>query len=182
MSAGRDRVLILGGAKSGKSSYALDLAQAWGGRLVYLATAQAGDEEMAARIARHRDARGPDWRTVEEPLELEASLRRADGEDAVLLVDCLTLWTSNLMLSAGLDDRALQERFAGLCRLLPALRARSILVANEVGLGIVPDHALARRFRDQAGSLNQQLARACRRVILVAAGLPLALKGRLPNL
>lgn len=181
MSAARDSTLILGGAKSGKSSYAQALAEAWGGRLVYVATAQAGDQEMKTRIARHQAQRGQAWDTLEEPLELEAALKRADGEDTVLLVDCLTLWLSNLMLAAELDDAALQERFEALRRVLPDLRSRIILVANEVGMGIVPDNALARRYRDQAGSLSQQLAKTCGRVILVTAGLPLALKGDLPN-
>ena len=181
MSAASDSTLILGGAKSGKSSYAQALAEAWGGRLVYVATAQAGDQEMKARIARHQAQRGEAWATLEEPLELEAALKRADGADTVLLVDCLTLWLSNLMLAADLDDAALQKRFEALSRVLPELRSRVILVANEVGMGIVPENALARRYRDRAGSLNQQLARTCGRVILVAAGLPLALKGDLPN-
>jgi adenosylcobinamide kinase/adenosylcobinamide-phosphate guanylyltransferase len=175
------KVLILGGAKSGKSSQAQKLAEAWGGRLVYLATAQAGDREMRARIARHQAQRGAAWRTVEEPLELEAALREADGPDAVLLVDCLTLWLSNLVLGANLSDAEVAERGEALAALLPALRARVILVANEVGLGIVPENALARRWRDLAGSLNQRLARACDTVLLVTAGLPLALKGHIPT-
>ncbi|RJX31448.1 MAG: bifunctional adenosylcobinamide kinase/adenosylcobinamide-phosphate guanylyltransferase [Desulfarculus sp.] len=182
MNGGPQSVLVLGGAKSGKSAYAQALAQSWGGRLVYVATGQAGDEEMAQRIARHQARRGPAWQTLEEPLALEQALRGADGPGAVLLVDCLTLWLSNLMLASGLDDAALQERFAALCGQLPSLKARTILVANEVGLGIVPENALARRFRDQAGSLNQQLAVACDRVVLITAGLPLALKGPLPLL
>jgi adenosylcobinamide kinase / adenosylcobinamide-phosphate guanylyltransferase len=180
MSGGPDSLLVLGGAKSGKSAYAQSLAQSWGGRLVYLAAGQAGDQEMARRIARHQARRGPAWQTLEEPLALEQALQGADGPQAVLLVDCLTLWLSNLMLTAELDDAALQGRFAALCGLLPSLKARVILVANEVGLGIVPENALARRFRDQAGSLNQQLAGVCNCVVLISAGLPLALKGPLP--
>ncbi|MEW5913704.1 MAG: bifunctional adenosylcobinamide kinase/adenosylcobinamide-phosphate guanylyltransferase [Thermodesulfobacteriota bacterium] len=182
MKGGPANLLVLGGAKSGKSAYAQALAQAWGGRLVYVATGQAHDQEMAQRIASHQARRGPAWQTLEEPLALEQALQGADGPDTVLLVDCLTLWLSNLMLAAGLGDAALQGRFAALCDLLPSLKARTILVANEVGLGIVPENALARRFRDQAGSLNQQLAGACNRVVLITAGLPLALKGPLPLL
>ncbi len=181
MSVPADSVLVLGGTKSGKSSYAQALAEAWGGRLVYVATAQAGDEEMQARIARHQADRGQAWSTVEEPLELETALKKTDALGTVLLVDCLTLWLSNLMLAAELDDEGLQERFTALSGLLPSLASRVILVANEVGMGIVPENALARRYRDQAGSLNQQMARACNRVILVTAGLPLALKGGLPQ-
>ncbi|MCF8034381.1 MAG: bifunctional adenosylcobinamide kinase/adenosylcobinamide-phosphate guanylyltransferase [Desulfarculaceae bacterium] len=177
-----DKVLILGGAKSGKSSLAQRLAEHWGGRLVYLATAQAGDAEMHERIARHQAQRGAAWTTLEEPLALEEALKQADGPDAVLLVDCLTLWLSNLVLGANLGDEQVAARGEALATLLPSLEARVILVANEVGLGIVPENALARRWRDLAGGLNQRLASACGSVVLVTAGLPLALKGRLPNL
>lgn len=177
MSPSVHSVLILGGAKSGKSSHAQALAEGWGGRLVYLATAQAGDQEMARRIARHQADRGPGWSTLEEPLALEESLARADGPDTVFLVDCLTLWLSNLVLGANLGDEEVAARGQALARLLPNLEARIILVANEVGLGIVPENALARRWRDLAGSLNQRLARACDTVLLITAGLPLALKG-----
>ncbi len=169
-------VLILGGAKSGKSRRAQARAESWPGRHVYLATATAGDDEMARRIARHQAVRGELWSTVEEPLELAAALKRADGEDAVLLVDCLTLWLTNLLLMAGLDDAAVAGRCAELAGLVPRLAGRVILVANEVGMGIVPGDGLSRRFRDLAGWLNQQMAAACDEVILVAAGLPLALK------
>ncbi len=181
MTGQADKVLILGGAKSGKSSTAQALAEAWGGRLVYLATAQAGDSEMRERIARHQAQRGAAWTTVEEPLELEQALRQADGPDTVLLVDCLTLWLSNLVLGANLSDQEVAARGEALAQLLPRLAARVILVANEVGLGIVPENALARRWRDLAGGLNQRLASACDTVLLVAAGLPLALKGELPQ-
>ncbi len=170
-------VLVLGGAKSGKSSYAQALAEGWGGRLIYLATAQAGDQEMARRIARHQADRGPAWTTLEEPLELEAALKEADGPQAVFLVDCLTLWLSNLVLGANLGDEEVAARGQALAELLPGLQGRVILVANEVGLGIVPENALARRWRDLAGSLNQRLAQACDWVMLITAGLPLALKG-----
>ncbi|BEQ15684.1 bifunctional adenosylcobinamide kinase/adenosylcobinamide-phosphate guanylyltransferase [Desulfoferula mesophila] len=177
MSPAPHSVLILGGAKSGKSSYAQALAESWGGRLVYVATAQAHDAEMTRRIARHQADRGEAWSTLEEPLALEAALEEADGPGAVFLVDCLTLWLSNLVLAAELDDDQVVERGEALARLLPSLEARIILVANEVGLGIVPENALARRWRDLAGSLNQRLARACDAVLLITAGLPLALKG-----
>ncbi len=173
--------LMLGGAKSGKSglaqSLAEGLAQGQAGRLVYIATAQARDQEMDQRIARHQAARGPLWATLEEPLDLCGALARADGPGAVLLVDCLTLWLSNLMTQAGLAGDGLDQRGQDLCALLPGLKSNVILVANEVGLGIVPDNALARAFRDAAGLLHQRLAQVCQRVVLVAAGLPLALKG-----
>lgn len=177
MSPASHSVLVLGGAKSGKSSYAQALAEGWGGRLVYVATAQAHDEEMTQRIARHQADRGGAWSTLEEPLELEAALKQADAPGTVFLVDCLTLWLSNLVLGAELDDGQVSERGEALAALLPSLQARIILVANEVGLGIVPENALARRWRDLAGSLSQRLARSCDAVLLITAGLPLALKG-----
>lgn len=174
-----EHTLILGGAKSGKTSLALRLAEAAGPRPVYLATAQARDPEMALRIARHRAERGPAWSTVEEPLELTEALAQADGPGAVILVDCLTLWLSNL-LGEGLEDAAVEAKARELTASLAGLDAPVILVANEVGLGIVPENALARRFRDLAGRLHQDLAAVCGRVVLVAAGLPLTLKGQLP--
>jgi adenosylcobinamide kinase/adenosylcobinamide-phosphate guanylyltransferase len=179
----RANTLILGGAKSGKTALALDLAQSEAGHgpLVYIATAQARDGEMFERIRRHQAQRGPRWSTLEEPLDLVGALGRADAAGAVLLVDCLTLWLSNLMTQAELEPQAVEARGQELCQALPGLRARVILVANEVGLGIVPDNALARAFRDAAGQLNQRLAVVCPNVILVAAGLPLALKGGLSS-
>ena len=173
--------LILGGAKSGKSALAQRLAEAAGGHLVYLATAQARDPEMAARIARHQVQRGPAWTTREEPLELARALKELDRPRQVILVDCLTLWLSNLLTLAGLEDSAVEARARKLAALIPGLQCRLILVANEVGLGIVPDNPLARRFRDLAGSLHQSLAAVCDQVILVAAGLPLVLKGPPPS-
>jgi len=178
--------LILGGAKSGKTALAQGLAQSLAaspaGRLVYIATAQAGDQEMSMRISRHQAQRGPRWSTLEEPLDLIGALGLADAPGAVLLVDCLTLWLSNLMTLAVLDQETVAARGQELARALPGLKARVILVANEVGLGIVPDNPLARAFRDQAGRLNQRLAAVCQNVVLVAAGLPLALKGSCPSL
>jgi len=169
--------LILGGAKSGKSRLALALAEEAGGRRVFLATAQAGDGEMRERIRRHQAERGPQWSTLEEPLDLAGALKGADAAGVVMVVDCLTLWLSNLMTVAQLADQEIEDKCRELAQLLPGLQAQVILVANEVGLGIVPDNALARAYRDLAGSLNQRLAQVCGRVILVAAGLPLALKG-----
>lgn len=168
--------LVLGGARSGKSRYAQALLagarpEAGPGSLVYVATGSAGDGEMALRIARHRAERGPAWETIEVPLDLADALARAG--DRPVLVDCLTLWLANLML--GEHDVA-----AGIAALEAALarrRAATVLVGNEVGLGIVPDNALARRFRDEAGLLHQRLAARAARVVLMAAGLPLVLKG-----
>lgn len=167
------RELILGGARSGKSAFAARLAHSSGLAVTFIATATPGDAEMAARIARHRAERSPDWRVVEAPIQLAAALRAECAADRVVIVDCLTLWLSNVLLA---EAPFAIERDAFI-DVLPQLPGRILLVANEVGLGIVPDNALARRFRDEAGALNQAIARLCERVTLVAAGLPLALKG-----
>jgi adenosylcobinamide kinase/adenosylcobinamide-phosphate guanylyltransferase len=171
------RELVLGGARSGKSALALRRAEAFGrsGRAVtWLATAQALDAEMAERIARHRDERPAGWRTVEEPLWLAQALQNYASDGACVVVDCLTLWLTNLMLAE--DATLLEQETAALLAALPVLPGELILVANEVGLGIVPDNALARRFRDEAGRFNQAVAALCERVTFVAAGLPLVLK------
>ena len=161
--------LVLGGARSGKTRYALKAAEAEAGPLVMIATAEALDQEMADRIARHRAERGPRWRTVEASLDLADAIEALASQE-IAVVDCLTLWLSNLMLA----DRAIEAETE---RLLIALADRRvILVSNEVGGGVVPDNALARRFRDEAGRLNQRLAADADTVVLVTAGLPLTLK------
>lgn len=165
-------LLVLGGARSGKSRHAQARAEALAGELVYIATAQAFDGEMRERIAHHRMDRGPRWRTVEEPLDLPGALARNAGSGAVLLVDCLTLWLSNLMLAGRDPDSAARHLAEAIARAPGTV----ILVANEVGLGIVPDNALARRFRDAAGWLNQTIAAQADEVLFIAAGLPLRLK------
>jgi len=165
-------LLVLGGARSGKSRLAQSRAETLAGDLVYVATAQALDAEMNERISRHRQDRGPRWRTVEEPLDLPGAIARHAGPDCVVLVDCLTLWLSNLMLAGRDCDVAAQM----LVRAMADAPGTLILVANEVGLGIVPDNPLARRFRDAAGWLNQTIAEAAGEVVFVAAGLPLRLK------
>jgi len=167
------RELILGGARSGKSALAVRLARSSGLAVTVVATATAGDAEMAERIARHRAARPPAWRLVEEPIALTAALRAECAADRLVIVDCLTLWLSNLLLA----EAPLESERAGFLDALPVLPGRILLVANEVGLGIVPENALARRFRDEAGALNQALALLCDRVTLVTAGLPIVLKG-----
>lgn len=166
-------ILILGGARSGKSRRAQQLAEARRGDLVYIATAQAFDEEMRDRIDRHRADRGPRWRTVEAPFDLAGAIAREGSEGSIVLVDCLTLWASNLLL-AGCATAA---ESSGLVAAIEASPAAIILVSNEVGFGIVPDNALARQFRDYAGLLNQAVAATVDTVELVAAGLPLRLKG-----
>ena len=164
--------LVLGGARSGKSRFAEGLIAAHPGRHAYLATAQAGDAEMAERIRRHRARRGDAWTTVEEPLDLPRALASATRDNAAVLVDCLTLWLSNLM-AAG---RSVERETQSLIESLPKLVAPVVFVSNEVGLGIVPDNALARRFRDLAGILHQRLAEKADRVVFVTAGLPMNLK------
>lgn len=163
-------ILVTGGARSGKSRIAEARALRLGATVTYIATAQPLDPEMEARIATHRDRRGAEWTTVDAPLDLVAAI---DGSDGVRLVDCLTLWLSNLML----DGRDLPAETAGLLASLSRARTPVVLVTNEVGAGIVPDNALARAFRDAAGILNQQVAEVADEVILVACGLPLTLKG-----
>lgn len=165
--------LVLGGARSGKSRHAQDLAEALGTRRVFVATAQAFDAEMTERIARHRADRDACWSTIEAPIDLSQAIAAADAPDAAVLVDCLTLWASNMLLGEEDIDARLDDLIAAAA----ARRGHLILVANEVGLGIVPDNALARRFRDVAGTINQRVARYADDVIFVAAGLPLALKG-----
>lgn len=162
---------VLGGARSGKSRHAERLIAAHPAPWLYLATAQALDGEMAERIAHHRARRDASWRTVEAPLDLAEALE-AVPPGRPLLVDCLTLWLSNLML-AGRDVEAEAARLAGV---LSRPRGPWVAVSNEVGLGIVPENALARRFRDEAGRLNQAVAASAGRVVLMVAGLPVAVK------
>lgn len=171
---GYDRsLLVLGGARSGKSRFAQDAAENGPGDLIYIATAQALDGEMAERIAMHQGDRGPRWRTVEAPVDLAGAIAEHSCDGTVLLIDCLTLWASNLMFAQQDVDAATQALTAA----IDAAPGRIILVSNEVGLGIVPDNALARQFRDVAGRINQAVARAAGKVVFVAAGLPLILKG-----
>ena len=171
-----DITLVLGGARSGKSRHAEGLVTATPGPRVYIATAQIWDEEMADRVARHRQDRGPGWTTVEEPLDLPGALRRHAAAGTGVLVDCLTLWLSNLMMA----EADIPAKSAELLGALAEVEGRVVLVSNEVGLGIVPDNALARRFRDHAGRLHQDVAALATRVVFVAAGLPMVLKGERP--
>ena len=164
--------LVMGGARSGKSGYAQRLAEGSGRALVYLATATTWDREMRERVARHRDERDARWRTIEEPLALAETLEREADPGSVILVDCLTLWLTNLMLGGHSHEDAA----ARLIEAVPRVRGSVIFVSNEVGWGIVPDTPLGRRFRDAQGWLNQAVAACCDTVVLVAAGLPVLLK------
>lgn len=172
------RSLILGGARSGKSALAERLAGESGREVVYVATAQAGDAEMAARIAHHRARRPRRWQCVEEPLHLADVLREHARADRCVLVDCLTLWLSNLLGDA--DELCFERERDRLLHTLPSLQGDLLLVSNEVGLGVVPMGELTRRFVDEAGRLHQAIAAISERVVFVAAGLPLVLKGTLP--
>ena len=177
-------ILILGGARSGKSHYAIQLAgeQAKDEEVVYLATAEAGDEEMAQRILRHRRDRPPGWRTVEVPREVASAVEELGTEAAVIIVDCITLWVSNLLLAEEQEAAAGQEEFIlgevkALARVAGEAEAHVILVSNEVGLGVVPPTRLGRIFRDVAGRANQLLAQAADEVYVTWAGLPQKIKG-----
>ncbi len=164
--------LVLGGARSGKSRYAERMAMRYPSPWTYIATAQAFDDEMLARIRSHRQRRGDGWATIEAPLQLTEGLIRAQANDGALLIDCLTLWLSNVMHADRHVDGAIDQ----LCQAMAERKRPLVVVSNEVGLGIVPDNPLARRFRDAQGRLNQRVAGLADRVTLMVAGLPLTVK------
>ncbi len=167
--------LVISGARSGKSTFAEGLIRATQRPRRYIATAEAWDDEMRDRIARHKADRGEDWTTVEAPLDLGPALAAAGADEAVL-VDCATLWLTNHLLA----DHDLTAKADQLLAALAACLAPVVIVSNETGWGIVPENALARRFRDEQGRLNQRLAAQAGLVVTVIAGLPLTLKGQLP--
>ncbi|NTF32119.1 bifunctional adenosylcobinamide kinase/adenosylcobinamide-phosphate guanylyltransferase [Rhizobium skierniewicense] len=167
-------ILVLGGARSGKSAFAEDLVLSLEGSAHYIATGLAWDEEMEARIAQHRIARGDGWITHEEPLQLVKTLKRLDTASNTILVDCLTLWVTNLMMEEGTDMAA---AFEALVHHAAVASATIVFVSNEVGLGIVPENRMAREFRDHAGRLHQKIAAVAASVYFIAAGLPLKMKG-----
>jgi adenosylcobinamide kinase/adenosylcobinamide-phosphate guanylyltransferase len=168
-------ILITGGARSGKSRFAENITRSFGAPLGYLATGESRDAEMARRIDRHRERRGPEWTTMEEPLRLAGTLTATDGRFRAILVDCITLWLSNLLLAYDEPERVLAavREFA---EAAPKLATPLVLVTNEVGMGIVPENRLARLFRDLAGEANELLAATADEVHVVFAGLPLRLK------
>ena len=166
------KTLVLGGARSGKSRHAELLAESWEGPLTFIATAQAHDEEMAERIRRHQERRSDRWETVGAMLDLAQPLRESATDGAFVLVDCLTLWLTNVLLA----ERNVETAIAELVAAIGDVPGRVVLVSNEVGLGIVPDNELARRFRDVAGEANRRVGEACDEVVFIAAGLPMTLK------
>ena len=179
--------LVFGGARCGKSAYAEQLAAESGKEVVYVATARSGDGEMAARIMHHRERRDPAWTTIEEPLALGTLIAERASPNCVILIDCLTLWLSNLLFSEArtfpetgdiIPPDCFGEQRTQLLSALEHAKGNVILVSNEVGMGIVPMGAVSRWFVDEAGRLNQAIAARCNRVVWVAAGLPLYLKGK----
>lgn len=168
-------IFITGGARSGKSRLAESIARNFGAPLCYIATGQAGDTGMAERIAEHRTRRGDIWQTIEEPLELVRAISSRNGQYGAMLVDCITLWLTNLLLLHNEPGTVLRE-VSMLAESFPHLETHLILVSNEVGMGIVPDNALARTFRDLAGKANEILAEAADEVHVVFSGIPLRLK------
>lgn len=169
-----DIILVTGAARAGKSRYAEGRARELGARRLYIATAEPNDEEMWRRIEEHKTRRGDDWATIEEPLQLAEALLEQRGQTDCALVDCLTLWLSNLVLRYGVDYA--QEKVEQFVQTTRQLDFHLILVTNEVGWGIVPDNLLARQFRDLSGWANQRIAAAANQVVLIVAGLPMIVK------
>ncbi len=170
--------LVLGGARSGKSRYAEQVAIESGMPVIYIATAEAGDEEMHARIEQHRQDRPQQWQTVEEPIKLAEVIQQYNASNSCLLVDCLTLWLTNILFNKqGNEQKSLFEQESqALFKALAAYSGQLIMVSNEVGLGIVPIDKMTRRFVDEAGFLHQKIASLCDKVVLVTVGLPQILK------
>jgi adenosylcobinamide kinase / adenosylcobinamide-phosphate guanylyltransferase len=170
--------LVLGGVRSGKSRYAQQLAERES-RVLFVATAKASDDEMHRKIERHRRERPAEWTTVEEPLELVQVLAQRAFDCDVMVVDCLTVFAANLLETEGDDQSAIERRVEALCVALQSASCSVVLVSNEVGSGVVPAYPLGRRYRDLLGEINQSVARIADDVVLMVAGLPLALKGHL---
>ena len=165
-------VLVLGGAGSGKSRFAESLCKA---PRSYIATAQGFDDEMKLRIVKHKNDRGANWQTLEAPMDLVSALKTAKGD---VLVDCLTLWLTNLVMA----EKDIDAELENLLSVLKTTKQKIVIVSNELGLGLVPEHGLSRRFRDQHGMMNQRVAQVATCVVFVVAGIPQIIKGRLPEL
>lgn len=166
--------LLTGGSRSGKSRYALEIASLYS-RKAFIATAEPFDDEMRSRISHHREERGFDYVTIEEPIDLAGAIRSLPADTEVAVVDCLTVWIGNLMYRVG-EDVESYPQIDDLLRILESPPCDLVLVTNEVGMGIIPDNAMSRRYRDLAGSLNQRVASAADRVIVTISGIPLTLK------
>lgn len=174
----KEITLVIGGCRSGKSSHALSLANTIpGNRKIFIATSVPTDSEMEERVTKHRQERGDLWTTVEEPLEIADTIDRLSKNSDVILVDCLTLWTSNLMFN-NLGQSAIELKLQSLALSLDRSHCPVIMVSNEVGTGIVPDNTLARQFRDMAGIVNQQIASVAHGVIWMVAGIPVKIKSQ----
>lgn len=171
-----ETIFVIGGCRSGKSSHAQFLAEKVPGQKLYIATCVPRDAEMRARAEQHQQQRGADWETLEEPAVLAGAIRANCTKYGVILVDCLTLWTSNLLLSEE-GKPGLEKACAALVGSLKGSGCPVILVSNEVGAGIVPENELARRYRDEAGRVNQQVAAVADRVVWMVAGIPVTIKG-----
>lgn len=172
----KEIIFVIGGCRSGKSSHALHAAEEMpGNRKIYIATCMPQDEEMKQRVAKHRQERSKNWVTIEEPLQLASAISQNGPEADVLLVDCLTLWVSNLLMETD-DERQIEKRIAELIAALERATGPIVLVSNEIGTGIVPQNKLARQYRDIIGLANQAVAKTAGRVIWMVAGIPVTIK------
>jgi len=171
------KILVTGGCRSGKSRYALNYADRHFNRKLFLATSEVLDEEMALRVEHHKKARGPEWETCEEPIDVVEKIGRYDGQVDVILLDCLTLWLSNLLIKWD-DDLKVMEEVEKLADVIKESPTSLIVVTNEVGMGIVPAEPLARRFRDLSGTANQRIVEIADQVVLMVSGIPLFVKGK----
>lgn len=169
-------MLVLGGARSGKSSFALDLCNKLEGKYFFIATAQAFDGEMEDRIKRHQEERGNEWKTIEETVSICERIKKIDSDDTIILVDCLTLWLSNLYMKYESDVERVYDDIEKLISTASKIKGRLVLVSNEVGMGIVPENKLARLYRDASGAMNKKIAEKSYKVVINFAGLPVVLK------
>ena len=173
----KETIFVIGGCRSGKSTYALQTAEQMpAGRKIFIATCVPQDDEMKQRVAKHQTTRSRSWTTVEEPLKLPEAILQNNHRGDVILVDCLTLWVSNLLMETG-DEKKIEETISQLTNALEKAKCPIVLVSNEVGTGIVPENRIARQFRDITGWLNQAVARCANKVVWMVAGIPVTVKG-----
>jgi len=177
MGAMKKKILITGGCRSGKSRFALDYADQYFSKKLYLATCEVLDEEMAERVENHKKIRGPEWQTVEEPIEIADKIRQYGDKVEVILLDCMTLWLSNLLMKGRIDSTVMNE-IDTLIESIIHSQTSLIIVSNEVGMGIVPADPLSRRFRDLSGMANQKIAEVVDTAIFMVSGIPIFLKGK----